>query len=561
VLPGQDHAQAVASTLVGIAGRIRVLDLTQGWPELKPKDVSDCIAAGATADQLWALAERTCDWSPPVIDSNATAPDTASWENPNLEVLEDNRGILPEFPTDLLDPEWGDYVERAAPSAGVTAAHVAVPLIGIISGVIGCTYRVKATRAWSEPCAIWCAVVGYSGTGKTPGIDVSKRALAFVEKERRDKIADLQREHETRAEAAKAAQNKWKQEVEDAIEASKEPPQQPPAAASVGKFVRPRLYVTDTTVERAAVLLQARPSGLLLVSDELSGFFANMSRYSNGSDREFWLESWNGKHHVVERMGRDAVVVDHLLIGVVGGLQPDKLVRSFEGDDDGMYARLCFSWPSEPGFRPPSNECGEYEPIIINALRRLVEELPIKTQDGGFVAGEMCLSEDAQHAFGHFLQFLHEEKGGLDGREREWWVKGGGQVIRLAGTLALMSWAANVGSAKPEKIERRFLDAAIRIWRDYFWPHSRAALRQVGTTKRQFVARRVLKWIRANKSAERSISVKEIRREALGQSLDAKQTEAVLEQLEQEGWLKKETTPTGGRARHRWIVNERLFNR
>jgi Protein of unknown function (DUF3987) len=126
------------------------------------------------------------------------------------------------------------------------------------------------------------------------------------------------------AEAAKAAQKKWKEEVEEAIKSGKEPPPRPPAAAGVAKFVRPRLYITDTTVERAAVLLQARPSGLVLIRDELSGLFANMSRYSNGSDREFWLESWNGKHYVVERMGRDAVVVDHLLIAVVGGFQPEK---------------------------------------------------------------------------------------------------------------------------------------------------------------------------------------------------------------------------------------------
>ncbi len=132
-------------------------------------------------------------------------------------------------------------------------------------------------------------------------------------------------------------------------------------------------------VERAAVLLQGRPSGFVLICDELSGLFANMSRFSNGSDREFWPESWNGKHHVVERMGRDPVIVNHLLVATVGGLQPDKLVRSFEGDADGMYARIGFSWPSEPDYRPLSNDCAEYEPIIINALNRLVDELPISS--------------------------------------------------------------------------------------------------------------------------------------------------------------------------------------
>lgn len=554
MLPGQDHAQTVASSLICVAERVRLLDLTRGWPEIPPKgDVTDCIAAGATADQLWAFADSTPDWvSRATKSKNATSFETGSWENPNLETLEDSRGHLPEFPTDILDPEWRDYIERAARAAGVTPAHVAVPLIGIISGVIGCSYRIKASRAWSEPCAIWCAVIGYSGTGKTPGIDVSKRALAFVEKERREKIVDLQREHETSAEAAKAAQKKWKEEVEEAIKSGKEPPPRPPLAAGVAKFVRPRLYITDTTVERAAVLLQARPSGLVLIRDELSGLFANMSRYSNGSDREFWLESWNGKHYVVERMGRDAVVVDHLLIAMVGGFQPDKLVRSFQCASLLLVA-------SEPGYKPPSNDCGEYEPIIINAFHRLVDELPIKSQDGEFAPGEICLSKDAEDAFLHFLHFLHQEKDALDGREREWWVKGGGQVIRLAGTLALMSWAANTELPKPEKIEGRFVEAAIHMWRNYFWPHSRAALRQVGITKRHNEKRRVLRWIRANKSV--SVSIKEIRRDALGQSLDAKQTEALLDQLEQDWWLRRETTQTGGRALHRWIVNGRLFDR
>ena len=58
VLPGQDHAQTIASSLIGVAERVRLLDLTRGWPELPPKgDVTDCIAAGATAEQLWAFAD------------------------------------------------------------------------------------------------------------------------------------------------------------------------------------------------------------------------------------------------------------------------------------------------------------------------------------------------------------------------------------------------------------------------------------------------------------------------------------------------------------------------
>src|SRR5690242_9461878 len=93
----------------------------------------------------------------------------AAWNNPDLEVLEDTRGELPDFPNDVLSSEWADFVRRASHAAGVTTAHVAVPLLSISSGIIGCSYRIKAASAWLESCSVWAAMVGYSGTGKTPG--------------------------------------------------------------------------------------------------------------------------------------------------------------------------------------------------------------------------------------------------------------------------------------------------------------------------------------------------------------------------------------------------------
>jgi Protein of unknown function (DUF3987) len=101
-------------------------------------------------------------------------------------------------------------------------------------------------------------------------------------------------------------------------------------------FVPPRLYVSDSTIEKLAVLLQARPHGMLYIRDELAGLFLNLSRYSGGTDKEFWLEAWNGKPYNVERVNRPPVDVQHLLVGVTGGFQPDKLVRSLDGDADGL---------------------------------------------------------------------------------------------------------------------------------------------------------------------------------------------------------------------------------
>ena len=147
-----------------------------------------------------------------------------------------------------------------------------------------------------------------------------------------------------------------------------------------------------------------------------------MGRYSSGSDREFWLEAWNGKSFVVERLGRPPVYVEHLLVGMVGGFQPDKLARAFEGDNDGMHARLLFAWPEESPHRLLTDESEEVEPEIFNALARLVD-LP-DSEEGVFAARTIALSPEACAAFEDFRARHHSDKAALDGREREWFAKG-----------------------------------------------------------------------------------------------------------------------------------------
>jgi hypothetical protein len=330
----------------------------------------------------------------------------------------------------------------------------------------------------------------------------------------------------------------------------------------------PGLYATDPTIERLALLLQARPRGMTLIRDELSGLFSNMGRYSGGSDRPFWLEAWNGGRHVVERVS-GTVTVDHLLNGVIGGFQPDKIARAFAGDEDGMYARFLYAWPLPPDYHPLTNDVSEVEPEFQSALIALVR-LPAEDAEGQFVPQDIWLSEGAIERFEAFRRFTDETKRELDGRERQWFVKGETQVLRLAGTLAYMGWAFSLGGTstegvggitaalEPTRIAEEFMVSAIRLWREYFWPHARAALRQIGLAERHADARRALLWIKARGKDE--VSREEIRRDALGQSLDADQTQHLLDGLVKAGWLGPTSIETSGRRKYRWQVNPRIHS-
>jgi hypothetical protein len=299
---------------------------------------------------------------------------------------------------------------------------------------------------------------------------------------------------------------------------------------------------------------------MLMICDELASLFLNLSRYSGGTDREFWLEAWNGKHYVVERMGRAAVAVDHLLVGMTGGFQPDKLARSFQGDADGLYTRICFGWPAEPDYKVLTDDTEEVEPEFENALVRLID-LSCE-EDGQLIISPVNLSPEARQTFEQFRHFAHLEKVGFDGREREWWAKSPAHVLRLAGTLCYLDWARRTAGSpflaqEPNYIDACFITAAVRLVKDYFWPHSRAALRQVGLSPRHADARRVLRWLQKNHTDE--VSREDVRRDALGQSLDADQTQVLIDGLVTAGWLRQVTIMTPGRSRHRWAVNAKLF--
>jgi hypothetical protein len=307
-----------------------------------------------------------------------------TWDDPDVSLLDGRRGELPVFPAETLPASMRDWLTHAAHGAGVTPAHVAVPLLGIASSLIGTGRRIRASRTWSQPFTIWTAIVGCSGTGKTPGIDASRLALMEIERGRRNEIIDMRLAHETREEAAKAARKKWQQAVEEADKAGTPKPIKPIEAIDPGPFVAPRLSVSDVTIEKIAVLLQVREQGMTLVADELARLFLNMRRYSNGSDKQFFLEAWNGRPFVVERLNRPPVELQHLLVGLVGGLQPDLLSRAFDGDHDGMTSRFLFAWPEEPAYKPLTDAAEEIEPEIINALGRLAR-LPVQV-DGLFRA-------------------------------------------------------------------------------------------------------------------------------------------------------------------------------
>jgi hypothetical protein len=230
-------------------------------------------------------------------------------------------------------------------------------------------------------------------------------------------------------------------------------------------------------------------------------------------------------------------------------VQPDKLRDAFKADD-GFCARPLYAWLAMPPYRPltAANAADDEMVEVFDRLDRLArqESKPIR------------LSEKALAEFEKLRKQVDKYVRLLDGREREWFAKVPAQVLRLAVTLAYLRWAVATeeGVAEPTEIKQQYVMAAVRLMRKYFWPHARAALRQIGLTERHADARRILRWLAANRRTE--VSREDIRRYALGRSRDADQTQILLDQLCKAGWLRRRPKATGGRPSVRYEVNPKL---
>jgi hypothetical protein len=86
-----------------------------------------------------------------LFNGNTGEPGSGTWADPDFSILDDRRGTLPEFPIDIFSPECQGWLKRGAAGAGATVDHVAVPLITVVSSLIGTACQVEATRSWRTP--------------------------------------------------------------------------------------------------------------------------------------------------------------------------------------------------------------------------------------------------------------------------------------------------------------------------------------------------------------------------------------------------------------------------
>ena len=265
--------------------------------------------------------------------------------------------------------------------------------------MIGNTRTIRLKRNWHEPSVVWSAIVGDSGTLKSPAYKMIVSYLNNLEKGRIQEHAAKRSEYEE----AKAQYDRDK-----AKQAAGRPVPTRPVEP-----VCSRLLCSDITIERIAGLLADNPRGLLIGRDELGGWFASFTRYkgkSAGSDLPQWLEMFRAETLIVDRKTgeRPTIFVPRAAVSVTGTIQPGTLKRALTAEqlEAGLGARILLAMP--PKVAKKWTEV-EIHPDTQQAYERLIDDLLAldfaEDSQGDAAPFALPLSHDAKQ---RFVQFYNE---------------------------------------------------------------------------------------------------------------------------------------------------------
>lgn len=277
----------------------------------------------------------------------------------------------PSLPRGLLPPMIEEWAHVNGIMMGCDPAGLAVAALVTCASAISDNIKLKVKRHedWTERACLWAALVGSPSTKKSPMLSVATSPLCRIDFE-------LMQEWQRRA-------AEWNAQKADQKKAIPCPPQT-------------RLRIEDTTVEAAQEVLKGSPWGIMLLQDELSGFFGAMDKYGGKqaaqADRAFWLRSFNGGEYAINRVGRGAGVIPNNSVSILGGIQPEPL-RKIAGEavDDGLLQRL---FPIV--LRPATMGSDEPAPPVNARYRELVEALREMTPPGLAGSGILSFSDEAQ---------------------------------------------------------------------------------------------------------------------------------------------------------------------
>lgn len=434
------------------------------------------------------------------------------WPEPDLAILDNQRQPVPAVPVGQLPQPWAAWISETERMIGAPADYTLQSVLAGVASLCGAAVRVRVTPAWDEPLVHWAAAVGEAAAGKSTALAPMRRLLDLLERERCERPGSS---------AASSG----------------------PGTGDSQAFP---ILTSDADPASLADIVAGNGRGALLWRDGAGPWLGDIR---DDGDKALWLAAWMADPVTMARPRQLARSAPRFAVSVLETLRPDALKASLQSGDESLATRFLFVWPGPQPYRTLVAFASTHEAEILQRLKALS-----RLGESADKPCQLSFDSNALSALDGVAAQLHAERQKAEGLEAAWLGRSRIFIARLAALLELLAVVDGRGG-RPGPIGRVRVDAAARLWLDYYWPHARGVFDSAGLTIFDRQVRRAARWL-CDTGAE-LVSREDIRKRALCMSVTASETDQVLHRLDELGFVKPEAvSSTGaGRPAKRWRIN------
>ena len=506
-------------------------------------------------------------WSASVGQTDASLPVGVELpiEWPELLPIQSDLPPVLSLRGDMLPISFRALVRDVAERMQVPMDYPAAVTVLCLAGAVNrrAIMQPKANDSgWIVVPNLWGGIIAPPGFMKSPVIQAVTHPLNQIQADLRSEYEQALVDHSRALEEAELRKSVWKEEFKRLAKKGIGVPQRPPEAPAAPIFRR--LVMNDATFEAMHQTMSENPAGILVIRDELTGWWSMLDRAGREGERAFCLQAWNGDTgHTIDRIGRGTIHVPACCMSMLGGIQPGRL-RSYLADalkdgpsNDGLIQRFqVLLWPdTEPKWsyidRAPDAASEEQAARVFRRLVELDPENPLRYQ----------FAPDAQNAFVEWLAELEAKvrSNELHPALISHLSKYRKLMPALAVLFELAEWAVGDGSADTVSLESAKQSAA---WCEYLESHARRVYSCVVTPQLR-AARELAEKIRNKRvGADGFFSCRQVYLNGWSGLDTPEAVKLAAEALQDAGWVRSvsaEPGPMGGRPSNRFAINPKVW--
>ena len=258
------------------------------------------------------------------MNATALAELLARWglaeEGPKPEPIESGLPPVQAFSEHLLPDSFRRLVADVAERMQVPIDYPAVVTVLCLAGAVNrrAVIQPKANDSgWVIVPNLWGGIIAPPGYLKSPVIQAATHPLNQIQTGWRQEHEETLKEYARAEEEYGLRLDAWKQQYKANTKNGKEVPDRPE-----GEPERPRsqrLIVNDATFEALHRTMSENPAGILVIRDELTGWWSQLDRDGREGERAFCLQAWNGDTgHTIDRIVRGTIHVPHCCMSMLG---------------------------------------------------------------------------------------------------------------------------------------------------------------------------------------------------------------------------------------------------